>query len=293
MKKISFIAALFFAAGAAFAQERPDTILSVTNPSSVTVTETPEGFGVSVTTVNSEGESRSEYSESFDYPVRVDARRWRSHLSLTPSGRSHWEVTMGGPGIGWVNACGQPDGLGIEMGKSLEISWLNALSVSYTLPWRSSRISLGIGFDWRNYRISTGATRFIPTENGGVTFGEYPEGVNPKGSRLKVFSFGVPLVWHQRLPFRIFGDRCYVGLGAIFNYNSHASMKTKWELPDGSKAEQNINHIGQRRFTVDFIGTVRIWSGINLYVRYSPQSVLRGPGQPRFTPLSSGIILFY
>lgn len=293
MKKMILIAALISAATVAKADEQHDTVLSVINPSSVTITETPEGFGVSVTTVTSEGESRSDYSESFDNPVRIDARRWRSRISLAPSGDSDWDLTVGGPGIGWVNACGQPDGMGVEMGKSLEISWLNALAVTYRLPLRSSWISLGFGFDWRNYRISTGASRFVPDGNGGVEIGEYPEGVTPKGSRLKVFSMGVPLLWHQQLPFRIFGQSCVLWLGAVFNYNSHASMKTKWELPDGSKAEQKVNHIGHRRFTVDFIGMLRVWYGINLYVRYSPNSVLRGAGQPRFNPLSTGLILFY
>ena len=293
MKKTLLIAAMIHAAALANAQERPDTILSVSNPSSVTITETPEGFGVSVVTNTQNGESRSAYSESFDNPVKVDARSWRSCLSLAPSKNLKWDVTVSGPGIGWINACGQPDGMGVEMGKSLEISWLNALAVTYRLPLRSSWISLGFGFDWRNYRISTGASRFVPDGNGGVEIGEYPEGVTPKGSRLKVFSMGVPLLWHQRLPFRIFGQPCVIGLGAVFNYNSHASMKTKWELPDGSKAEQKTNHIGHRRFTVDFMGMVRIWSGVNLYVRYSPNSVLRGVGQPRFNPLSTGIIRFY
>ena len=293
MKKTLLIAAMIHAAALANAQERPDTILSVSNPSSVTITETPEGFGVSVVTNTQNGESRSAYSESFDNPVKVDARSWRSCLSLAPSKNLKWDVTVSEPGIGWINACGQPDGMGVEMGKSLEISWLNALAVTYRLPLRSSWISLGFGFDWRNYRISTGASRFVPDGNGGVEIGEYPEGVTPKGSRLKVFSMGVPLLWHQRLPFRIFGQSCVLRLGAVFNYNSHASMKTKWELPDGSKAEQKVNHIGHRRFTVDFIGMLRVWYGINLYVRYSPNSVLRGVGQPRFNPLSTGLILFY
>lgn len=293
MKKTILIAAMIYAAAAANAQERPDTILSVSNPSSVTITETPAGFGVAVVTNTEDGESRSDYSESFDHPVKVDARRWRSRISLTSSKKSQWDLSVGGPGIGWVNACGQPDGMNIEMGKSLEISWLHALAFTYKMPWRTSWLSLGFGFDWRNYRMSTGETRFVSAENGGVAIGEYPEGAIPKGSRLKVFSMGVPLLWHQRLPFRMFGDPCVVSLGAVFNYNSHASMKTKWEMPDGSKAEQKTNHIGHRRFTVDLIGLVRIWSGINLYVRWSPNSVLRGSGQPRFTPLSSGIILFY
>ena len=234
------------------------------------------------------------YTDKFDKPVTVKAKKWRSALTLPlDKGRSsNWDLTVGGPGIGWVNACGQPEGMGVEMGKSLEISWLNMIAVKYRMPWKSSHLSIGFGLDWRNYRISTSQNRFIPTENGGVATGQYPDDVEAKGSRLKVFSLGVPLLWHQTLPFRFIGDNCSLRLGAVFNYNPHASMKTKWETPDGEKAEQVTDHIGQRRFTIDFMAALHIGYGLNLYVKYSPNSVLRGSGQPSFTPLSSGLILF-
>lgn len=275
------------------AQERPDTVMSVTNPSSVTITENPEGFAVSVLTSGPDGESRSEYSEAFDKPVRIEAVRQRASLTIASSDDNSWDFTLGGPGIGLVNACGQPDGMGIEMGKSFEISWLNAIAVSYRMPWSTSRLSLGIGIDWRNYRISTSATRFIPVEGGGVGIGQYPEGVEAHGSRLKVFGIGMPLIWHQTLPFNIFGDKCLFGLGMVFNYNPHASMLTKWTTADGMKAKQSTDNIGHRRFTVDLIGLVRVWRSISLYVRYSPQTVLKGAGQPRFRPLSSGVVIYY
>lgn len=272
--------------------QQPDTVLSVNSPTTVTLTEAPSGFNLAVISKTADGETRSDYTESFDRPVRIEARRNHGSLSIVNTGNSPWDLNVGGPGIGWVNACGQPDGTGIEMGKSLEISWLNALAVSYRMPWKSSRLTLGFGFTWRNYRISTSQNRFIPTENGGVATGQYPDDVEAKGSRLKVFSLGVPLLWHQTLPFRFIGDNCSLRLGAVFNYNPHASMKTKWETPDGEKAEQVTDHIGQRRFTIDFMAALHIGYGLNLYVKYSPNSVLRGSGQPSFTPLSSGLILF-
>lgn len=293
MKHILFFAMFIPTAVMANDYERPDTVMSVTNPASVSITESPEGFSVSVVSATAAGDTCSGYSESFEAPVRVEAHRTRSPLSYCMSRDNRWDLIVGGPGIGWVNACGQPDGMNAEMGKSLEISWLNVISVRYRLPWHTSTISFGFGFDWRNYRISTGETRFIPTDAGGVALGGYPEGVEPEGSRLKVFSMGVPIVWHQSLPFKIFGNDFSFGIGAVFNYNSHASLKTKWLMSDGAKAEQTSDHIGHRRFTVDFLATVRVWGGISLYVRYSPNSVLRGAGQPKFTPLSSGIVLFY
>ena len=44
---------------------------------------------------------------------------------------------------------------------------------------------------------------------------------------------------------------------------------------------------------MDLIAIVKIGWGLNLYARYSPQTVLRGAGQLKFRPFSTGLILFY
>lgn len=295
MKQILLAMVISGTAQAVMAQEKVDTVLYVENPASVVITENPGGFDVTVISDTTPEANRMVYTDKFDKPVTVKAKKWRSAITLPfdKNRSSDWDFTLGGPGIGWVNACGQPDGMGVELGKSLEISWLNMFAVKYRMPWKSSRLSIGFGLDWRNYRISTSDARFVPSGDGGVALAPYPEEATAKGSRLKVFSMGIPVIWQQHLPFKLFGNKFLVGAGAVFNYNSHASLKTKWVTADGDRAEQKTNHIGHRRFTVDFIGLVRIWRGVNVYVRYSPNSVLRGAGQPKFNPLSSGIILYY
>ncbi len=181
------------------------------------------------------------------------------------------------------------------MGKSLEISWLNMISVKYSpRVLRHTTFSIGFGFDWRNYRISTGQHRLISTEAGGVTTAPFPEGAAPHGSRLKVFGMGIPVLITQEIPVKwLDGSRGSISVGAVFNYNSHGSLKAEWTDSNGHEATYKTNHIGHRRFTLDLIGIVKVGWGLNLYARYSPQTVLRGAGQPKFRPFSTGLIFMY
>lgn len=295
MKNLYIAMFLAMAASVATAQEKTDTLMSVKSASRVVLTENPQGFRVEVTPDSLSGDSTVVFAAEFSTPVTTVSRRWQASTAapiMSSSFGEKWDLCVGGPGIGWVNACGQPAGLGVEMGKSIEVSWLNILALKYRLPWKTSTISVGFGVDWRNYRISTSSSRFV-TENGRVTYGPYPEGADGKGSRLQVFGMGIPVLWQQSLPFKMFGSRCMLGVGAVFNYNSSASLKTKWYTEEGLKAEQTSHNIGHRRFTVDLMALVRVWGAVNVYVRYSPNSVLRGAGQLQFRPLSSGIILYY
>lgn len=294
MKKIflgAAIALLSTVNSMAVSFEDADTIANITDATRLLITESASAVSVEVAK-DAAGDSLSVVlNRSLDGDMVIKQKRWRTPFSVNKCGtcHSHWDLVVGGPTIGWVDAVDASPATDIEMGKSLEISWLNALAVSY-MPWESSNLSFGFGFTWRNYRISTSATRFIPSDEGGVAFGPYPEGSIGHGSRLKVFSMGIPVIWRQLIPLRGFhGNRMSISVGAVFNYNSHGSMLCKWTESDGRKAVFKTNHIGQRRFSLDIIGAVRIAWGFNVYVRYSPQTVLRGPGQPQFKPFSTGI----
>ncbi len=277
----------------AAAQTPTDTIADITDATRLVITESEGEMSMKISRDTAGWELTEVLSRKLDNVV-VTQRHWNSPFRQPLTGNnSKWDLLVGGPGIGWTNALGQPDGLGIEMGKSLEISWFNALAVAYR-PSRWTGFSIGIGFDWRNYRISTSQHRFIPGENSPVEVAPYPEGSTAHGSRLKVFSLGIPILYRQTLPFRwLDGGYFNFSLGAVLNYNAHGSMLTKWTEADGREAIQRSNHIGQRKFSVDFMGIVKIGWGLQAYVRYSPQTVLKGKDNLSFRPLSTGLIIFY
>lgn len=277
----------------------PDTVLIINDVRNLTITERPDGFKVYVK--NSDGDSVSTlaYAQDFKYAMTIKSQQiWPISLKFNDRpknhkngrSRSHWECVMEGPGIGWVNACDAPESLGLEMGKSLEISWLNALAVNYVMPSLRGKISIGLGFDWRNYKISTSNQRLIVSD-GVVGVSPYPSDVIPSNSRLKVFSLGVPVLYTQSFGTGKYGSKTQLRLGAVFNYNSHASIKSFWTDMSGSNVTEYSGDVGQRKFSVDFIAVFRVY-GIGLYVRYSPMSVLSGAGQPQFHPFSTGLMLF-
>lgn len=289
---VATIISIVSAAGAT-AQTPIDTIADITDATRMIITESASEMSVKIAK-DTAGLALTEIASRPLDNVVVTQRHWNSPFRQPlEEGHSKWDLIVGGPGIGWIDAVGQPSGLGLEMGKSLEISWLNALSIAY-FPSRWTGLSFGVGFDWRNYRISTSQHRFTPGEETPLGLAPYPEGATAHGSRLKVFSLGFPLLYRQTIPIKwLDGQYFNFSLGAVFNYNAHGSMLSKWTEADGRDVKQRTNHIGQRKFTVDFIGIVKIGWGVQAYVRYSPQTVLKGTGSYQFKPLSTGLILFY
>ncbi len=201
MKTSIISSLLLFAAVNVSGQTPADTIADITDSSRLVILENASTVSVNIAN-DAQGDSLTEIlTRDIDNTV-IKQRYWNSPFKiLKDNGKSKFDLCIGGPGIGWVNASGQPDYLGIEMGKSLEISWINMLSVKYT-PWQWGTLSFGIGLDWRNYRISTSDHRMISTEGNGIGTDSYPEGSTPQGSRLKVFSLGFPVMWTQGMPLR-------------------------------------------------------------------------------------------
>ncbi len=161
---------------------------------------------------------------------------------------SPWGVSMLGVCVGLTNPLGQGSPEGLQWSKSFEISWLSCINVYYSFG--RSDISFGLGFDWRNYKATTAGRRLVANDNKGIEWGEYPEGVTPKYSRLKVFSLQVPVLYRWSIPKSSLNLR----IGPVLNFNTYASLLTVWDDPDGHKMEDFTKAISPRRFTVDFFG---------------------------------------
>ncbi|MDE7126109.1 MAG: hypothetical protein K2O12_06495 [Muribaculaceae bacterium] len=255
---------------AAMAAVSSDTIVELSSPSGITIDGDPQPV----------------------QRVRVGADRTSYGLSHGANGS--WDVVVRGFMFGFVDGAGAPPSVDIEMGRSFEFAGLQLLGVRYSTPSQNTMISAGIGIDWRNYKMTGADVRFIPDGDGHLTTGPYPEGVNARFSRLKVFSLGFPFLIEQKFPFRVPGNaRFSITAGVVLNYNAHASSKTEWVDTESNRVDEYCGSIGHRRFTVDFIGIVRFCKFAGLYVKYSPQTVLCGSINPRFRSLSTGIICFY
>ncbi|MDE6496467.1 MAG: hypothetical protein K2L30_09565 [Duncaniella sp.] len=293
---IATAAVMALTAFAASAGEPVDTVMSVSNPASVSITESPEGMRVTVSGIDGNSGYESSYFQGYPAGARVKARQETRWYPFSLAGNRprrgkihHWDLVTGGLGLGMVNAPGAPQAMGLEWEKSFEISWLHILAVRYTS--RSLGVSAGIGVDWRNYKVTTD-TRLQPNGQGGVTWGSYPADAQPRNSRLKVFSLQFPILYHQHLPFRISGFQPKIVVGPVLNWNSHASLRTKWRDAEGNDMEEYNSGVHQRRFTVDLFGALSLNGWANIYCRYSTQTILQGYGSPRFRSFSIGWMLF-
>ena len=192
-------------------------------------------------------------------------------------------LCVGGFGFGVVNAIETSEGIDMDMGASYEFSLDHLLRFNYNvLP--ATSVSMGFGMTWRNYRM-TGRTRFIK-EGDKLVLGAYPEGSDIKFSRLKVFSLTVPFMINQSL-----GRKVVFSVGPVVNFNTHASLKTRYTL-NGEKVKEKNNNIHQNRMTVDLMAKLR-FNSLGVYAKYSPSDMLNTDFGPKFRSFSTGITLFY
>lgn len=278
---ISIIIAVFFCSGL-FAQTTYNAEKKYDYPRSVIIVEGADGTSVevidnsgSVNKVNCRGEG--------DNYIRSSSRFNRVGTDCC----GNWDIVSNGLCFGFVATPGSPSALSPDMGKSMEIGWLNIIAMERQL-YRGWAMSLGIGIDWRNYRSTKG---LVYESTGGHT----EPGANDKPwyrfSRIKIFSLQFPLLWTKNFKKRS-GMTPAIGFGTIFNLNTHGSVKTSWRDENGKKRNAVSNDIGQRIFTIDIYGQIRL-GDVGVYVRYSPYKILTGQTPFDYRPLSVGVSLFY
>lgn len=284
---------LLFATGAIFANEnRPDTIMSINNPDTITITDSREAMKIVVKGNDADENFRYTFEEKYSDNVKIKSNEWIDYGAIRIGNKncdSKDDIIISGLCIGLVNANGAPAQAGFELGKSWEISLVNMLAYRRRIAARSF-LSIGFGMDWRTYRNSKGNTRFMLDDQGKVMCGAFPEGVQARGSQIKVVRAGFPIMWHQNI-----GRRANFKLGVILNMTTHASMSSKWVNEAGNEVKEYNGDINTRFFTVDLIGVYKFNNWIGVYGRWTPQSVLRtsGNASPDFSSLSFGITTLF
>lgn len=195
--------------------------------------------------------------------------------------KSGGEVILGGPlMIGFTAPTHTDSGTDFSTFRSWEfaISFIEA-SFYFDKKHRNA-VALQTFFNWRNYRM-TGDTRFVKNERGNVELASYPEGAKPKFSRVKVFSLSGALLYSYS------NKHWGFSLGPVINFNTYASIKTRYSI-DRGKYKDVDKHINQRKVTFDIMGVFET-PGIDLYLKYSPNDVLKDG--VKFRSLTFGLCL--
>lgn len=267
-----------------------DTLLYVYNPDRVVITESPEGTRVSI---SDSGESVliaypdsakiSTYRRSSTLPFDLPFGYGKKGSESCGSSCNGWTVGFDGLCIGLNNALGQTGGGGLQWSKSFEINWLSCLNVGYAFS--RSRIYLGLGFDWRNYKATADGRWLQPDGNGGVKWGSAPDGVLVKATQLKVFSLQLPLMYTWNIPKTHLRWR----MGPILCFNTYSSIKGIYNDASGNHCEYFTRDFDRTPTTVDFFGSLSYHTFLGIYIRYSPMKVLKSASPINFTPLTLGV----
>lgn len=285
MKRTIIMLALAASLSASATTEKNDTVV-IKNAKQVTIISNDTLQKVEVKGV--EGNDDYIYRNTI---VLDDEKGVRRSTSTYESGSLFPKVKVGGEkdsslvdvtahfGWGFVIPTNVQDGISFSDGSSIEIFFTPIDMEFYLNHKRKDYFSVGLGFDWRNYRM-TNDTRFVRTDDGDVALGVYPPGAKPKFSRIKVFSINFPVLYHHK-----FDKDWGFGLGGILNWNTYASIKSKYKLDGGTHkfVDKDINH---RKFTVDMMG-IFYNPLFDFYVKYSPMDVLKEPSV-KFRALSVG-----
>ena len=256
-----------------------ENVMSVENPERVTITESDNRLMVEI--------DGKKDNPSFRYVREVEISP--SDVSVTKERSGNWdfnipfrkrtpeqrhkrnEFVVKDFKIGLSTVQGAPDNMDVSMGSSWEITTPTFGWAYY--PWNTeTSLSIGLACSWRNYRM-TGKHRFV--KDAGTDMYK----------RQKVFSWAVPVMFTHETR-----NKFSFSLGAIVNFNTHASLKTRYKL-DGQEYKLTDNNIHQTPVTVDLQASIG-YKSVGFYVKYSPCKVLDTAYGPEFTALSVGLVLF-
>ena len=219
----------------------------------------------------------------------------RDHWELIPSvklgkksaeGNSHIPRTYNALsahfGVGFTCPTHVDERIDFSTFKSWEIFATVVQWDHYMDPRSRNCLSLGLGIDWKNYRM-TDDMLFTKDHDGNVTVERFPLEFEPKFSRIKVFSLTATLRYEHD-----FGGGFAIGFGPVVNFNTYASIKTRYKFL-GDKVKHMEKNIRQRPITIDWMLNMSL-AGVPFYVKYSNDDVLKDGGV-RFRSLSFGLYL--
>lgn len=181
--------------------------------------------------------------------------------------------------FGFIGGVSQDPGVGINMGQSFEIEWGDVISGKVRVG-RKDFLRLGMGFDWRNYRMTD--RMFVKELDGKITSQEYPAGTEPKFSRIHTFSLSFPLKYYH-----YFNKKMYFAVGPELYITPWASLKTKY-YENGEEQKITAGNIHENTVSLGVGAEVNIHH-IGIYYKYNPFNVLSSSFGPGFASMTTGI----
>ena len=289
MRKTMLCMALLFAVAAHASEENDTTIIS--NARQVIVVTNDSLQQVKI--LGKENDERYVYENVIQLVDTNYVSEQRAYHDLKSLGfelnkkgnmKKHSNVMTLNFGLGVSAPTNVPDGMDIKPMKSLEaMVWL---LYNHTPYKGHNTFSTGLGITARNYRL--GGNKMFTTDGTTVGLGTFPAGSSECSSRMTVGSLSVPFFYTHD-----FGRKSHfkLSLGPVVNINYLGNLTNSYEESDNIfdyTTEAKASGIGYRPVTIDLMGVARIY-GIGLYMKYSPQSILKDRRGPQFHALSFGL----
>lgn len=271
-----------------------DTVIEFNNPGRITIVESIDGLkvmgGNERQTVLYEQKHPSSVSSvtSRTFFSKKKCRVHNNGISVYLKGNSQkggWHLSTGALAFGLNGAVNQPEGTGLQMGKSFEIDWLKTLALGFS--WKNSTLSLGLGLNWKNFKMTGAPHRMVHPYYGGISVGAYPEDTHPLNSTLKIFSLQIPLLYEISVP----AMYTKFSVGPILDFNTYSSLKTSYINGKGNKTTEFVKGLNQRPITFDIFASAS-WHCVGLYLKYAPLKAMRDCSDINFNPLSVGLVFF-
>ena len=198
-------------------------------------------------------------------------------------------ILLGGWGFGFNNALNAPAGMDVDMGRSFNFCIEDAIAVRMH-PWKSGTLSLGVGVDIRNYRM-TGDKRFVEdVATKQITVEDYPAGAIPNSSKIRTSAATFNLKYIQKL-----GRGFRLAFGPELSVVGHRSVQHKIVTKyDGAQGEQKekFKNIKTNKVGFNLVGALNYKNLVGVYAKYSPTNVLNPTFGPEFQTLSVGMMFF-
>ena len=290
MKRILYLSFILFLISFSDVAAQNDTVV-INNPQKVTIVTGDSLQKIIVT--GKDDDDNYRYQNTIQL---VDS----NYVSTTRIGRDRWDlipsVNLGKKtpenehlnqltshfGVGFTCPTHTDSRLDFSTFKSWEF-FLTVIQWDHFLDKRKRNfVSLGLGVDWKNYRM-TDDMLFTKAPDGNVTVEKFPLEFEPKFSRIKVFSLTGTLRYEHD-----FGHGFAVGFGPVVNFNTYASIKTRYKFL-GDKIKHVEKNIQQRPVTIDWMLNMRV-ADLPFYLKYSNNDVLKDGGV-KFRSLSFGLYL--
>ena len=188
--------------------------------------------------------------------------RDKKDITLKDGENDAWTTQLA---VGINLVTGAPDGYKFAPFKSWDINW-TVVQYNYTPNGASQTYSAGVGLNWRNYGLKDNGSALVKTGEL-IDLGGFPVGAGSKSSSIQTVGINIPLLFTQR-----FSDDFSLTVGPVVNFNAWGWVNRNYEMGD-----------------TDIVLGVFDFSGIGVFCKYSPMSVLKKDHGPEFQSVTVGL----